>query len=107
MTPEAADGGNAVHTAIAAVRRLVAAIGIFSLFANLLMLTGPLYMLQVYDRVLASRSVPTLAALTVLIALLFLTLGQIRAFGPKDEVLARVLKQARQDNGNVATIQSA
>ena len=77
MTPETADGGNAVHTAIAAVRRLVAAIGIFSLFANLLMLTGPLYMLQVYDRVLASRSVPTLVALTVLIALLFLTLGLI------------------------------
>ena len=39
--------------------------------------------------------------------LVMLEAGQIRAFGPKDEVLARVLKQARQDNGNVATIQSA
>ena len=39
--------------------------------------------------------------------LVMLEAGQLRAFGPKDEVLARVLKQARQDNGNVATIQSA
>ena len=37
----------------------------FSGVVNLLMLAGPLYMLQVYDRVLASRSVPTLVALTV------------------------------------------
>lgn len=44
---------------------------IFSIFVNLLMLTGPLYMLQVYDRVLASRSVETLVALTVLIGGLF------------------------------------
>lgn len=47
------------------------AIGLFSVFVNLLMLTGPLYMLQVYDRVLGSRSEPTLVALTVLIAGLF------------------------------------
>ena len=32
---------------------------------NLLILAGPLYMLQVYDRVLSSRSVPTLVALSV------------------------------------------
>jgi ABC-type protease/lipase transport system fused ATPase/permease subunit len=31
-------------------------VGLFSFFVNLLMLTGPLYMLQVYDRVLGSRS---------------------------------------------------
>ena len=35
----------------------------FSALINLLMLTGPLFMLQVYDRVLPSRSVPTLVAL--------------------------------------------
>ena len=39
----------------------------FSSVVNLLMLAGPLYMLQVYDRVLASRSVPTLIALTILL----------------------------------------
>jgi hypothetical protein len=32
---------------------------------NLLMLAGPLYMLQVYDRVLSSRSVPALVALSI------------------------------------------
>lgn len=41
---------------------------VFSIFANLLMLTGPFYMLQVYDRVLSSQSVETLIALTVLVA---------------------------------------
>ena len=37
----------------------------FSGAVNLLMLAGPLYMLQVYDRVLSSRSVPTLVALSI------------------------------------------
>ena len=44
------------------------ALGLLSLATNLLVLTGPLFMLQVYDRVLASRSVPTLVALFVLVA---------------------------------------
>jgi PrtD family type I secretion system ABC transporter len=44
---------------------------VFSVFVNLLMLTGPLYMLQVYDRVLQSRSVETLVALSVLVAGLY------------------------------------
>lgn len=49
--------------------------GGFSLFVNVLMLTGPLYMLQVYDRVLASQSVPTLVALTLLVLVLYATLA--------------------------------
>ncbi len=48
---------------------------VFSIFVNILMLTGPLYMLQVYDRVLGSQSVPTLWALTALMAFLFLIMG--------------------------------
>ena len=40
---------------------------LFSVFVNLLMLTGPLFMLQVYDRVLGSRSKETLVALLVLV----------------------------------------
>ncbi len=43
----------------------------FSALINLLMLTGPLFMLQVYDRVLPSRSVPTLVALMILMAALY------------------------------------
>lgn len=48
---------------------------IFSVFANLLMLTGPLFMLQVYDRVLASRSEETLVALSGLVMILYLFYG--------------------------------
>ncbi len=51
------------------------AIGIFSIFANLLMLTGPIYMLQVYDRVIGSRSEETLLVLSVLMAGLYLVMG--------------------------------
>ncbi len=50
-------------------------VAIFSFFANLLMLTGPIYMLQVYDRVLGSRSVATLIALSVLVAFLYGMMG--------------------------------
>lgn len=46
-------------------------VAVFSSLVNLLMLTGPLYMLLVYDRVLTSRSVETLVALTGLIAFLY------------------------------------
>ena len=47
----------------------------FSMFTNLLMLTGPLYMLQVYDRVLGSRSEETLLALSLLVTFLFVMMG--------------------------------
>lgn len=50
-------------------------VGVFSVFANLLMLTGPIYMLQVYDRVLSSRSVETLIALSVLVVFLYSVMG--------------------------------
>lgn len=50
-------------------------VAIFSVVVNVLMLTGPLFMLQVYDRVLASRSVETLTALFILIVFLFLLMG--------------------------------
>jgi ATP-binding cassette, subfamily C, type I secretion system permease/ATPase len=46
--------------ALARCRSAFIGLGIFSILINVLMLTGPLFMLQVYDRVLPSRSVPTL-----------------------------------------------
>ncbi len=54
-----------VARALAECRRAFWSVVLFSGAVNLLMLAGPLYMLQIYDRVLASRSVPTLVALTV------------------------------------------
>lgn len=61
---------------------------VFSIFVNILMLTGPLYMLQVYDRVLSSRSVETLVALSVLVAALY-TLMAFLDFA-RGRVMARV-----------------
>ncbi|MCV2881853.1 type I secretion system permease/ATPase [Actibacterium sp. XHP0104] len=61
---------------------------VFSIFVNLLMLTGPLYMLQVYDRVLASRSVETLVALSVLITALYGLMGMLDY--ARGRVMARV-----------------
>ena len=56
---------------------VLAMVAIFSLAVNILMLTGPLFMLQVYDRVLGSRSVETLVALSLLVAFLFLIMGVV------------------------------
>ncbi len=50
-------------------------IGVFSGMANVLMLTGPIFMLQVYDRVLTSRSHETLLALLFLVAGLYIFLA--------------------------------
>ncbi len=56
-------------------RRLYWFVALFSVLVNLLMLTGPLYMLQVYDRVLGSGSVETLLALSGLVAFLYGMMG--------------------------------
>jgi PrtD family type I secretion system ABC transporter len=58
--------------ALGACRGAFIGIGLFSVLINVLMLTGSLYMLEVYDRVLPSRSVPTLVGLSILTATLFI-----------------------------------
>ena len=68
-------GGREIRAALAESRRLFVSVGFFSIFVNALMLTGPLFMLQVYDRVLTSRSEATLVALTGIVAFLFLMMG--------------------------------
>ncbi|MHC2620517.1 ATP-binding cassette subfamily C protein [Bradyrhizobium huanghuaihaiense] len=62
--------------------------GIFSLAINLLYLAGPLYMLQVYDRVISSASEITLLMLTIALLLAFMALAGL------DAVRARVLTRA-------------
>ncbi|MET4162985.1 ATP-binding cassette subfamily C protein EexD [Marinobacterium sp. MBR-111] len=50
-------------------------VGLFSMFINLLMLVPAFYMLQVYDRVVTSGSIPTLVMLTLVMILLMVTMG--------------------------------
>ena len=57
-----------VHRLLKACYTAFAACGVFSFFVNLLMLTMPLFMYQVFDRVLASRSATTLFLLLMMAA---------------------------------------
>lgn len=66
---------NPVKTAWGSLRKGFVAVAFFSLFLNLLMLAGPLYMLQVYDRVLTSQNVDTLIALSLLLAGVFVVVA--------------------------------
>jgi len=76
---------------------------VFSFFINILMFVSPLYMLQVYDRVLTSRSVPTLVGLTVLAG------GMLAVMGLLEMIRSRILVRtgARLDNQLGATLFSA
>lgn len=60
---------------ILASKKTILMAGFFSMFINLLMLVPPLYMLQLYDRVLTSRSESTLYMLTMIVIVLFITMG--------------------------------
>ena len=69
--PDASKSPRPIAIGLSACKSALAAVGILTAFINVLMLTGSLFMLQVYDRVLPSRSVPTLVGLGVLAAGLF------------------------------------
>ena len=62
--------------------------GAFSLAINLLYLAGPLYMLQVYDRVVPSSSETTLVMLTLALLMAYVALAGL------DAMRARVLTRA-------------
>jgi ATP-binding cassette subfamily C protein len=63
--------------ALSTCRSAFLGVGLFSAISNILMLTGSFYMLEVYDRVLSSRSIPTLVAISILAAFLFMVQGLI------------------------------
>ena len=90
VTPRSGGSGGLgeIRAALSESRRLFLSIGLFSAFVNLLMLTGPLFMLQIYDRVLTSRSEATLVALIAIVAFLFLMMGLL------DHARARLLARA-------------
>src|SRR5262249_48378158 len=74
--------------ALRACRKYFVTALIFSLAINLLYLAGPLYMLQVYDRVINSASHITLLMLTIVL------LVALSALAGLDLVRARVLTRA-------------
>lgn len=71
--------------AVSRMKPSIWAVVFFSLCINLLMLTSPIYMLQVYDRVLISRSTDTLILLSVV------AFGALIVFGVLETVRSRVL----------------
>ena len=92
----ASSGAAEIAMALAENRRLFVAIGVFSTYVNFLMLTGPMFMLQVYDRELTSRSEATLVALIVITAFLFLMMG----------LLVQSLSEPSTPEGSAASLPS-
>ena len=82
------DGQKELRAARSAGWHLLLSVAAFSAAVNLLNLVGPLFMMQVYDRVLASRSVETLTALFLLVVFLFLLMGLLDL--ARNRVMARV-----------------
>ena len=78
------------QSAFASVRSSYASVAVVSMVINMLMLTGPLFMLQVYDRVLASSSVPTLVVISAL------AIGLYIFYGILDAVRGRILTRICQ-----------
>jgi len=62
--------------------------GFFSLFINFLMLVPAIYMLQLYDRVITSGSESTLLMLTIIVLVLFITMGLLE--WTRSQILIRV-----------------
>ena len=58
-----------VTVGLRASARLLLSVAAFSGIVNLLTLSGSLYMLQVYDRVIPSRNIATLVGLSVIVLL--------------------------------------
>ena len=77
-----------LREALAACWHAFIAIGLMSGLINILYLTGSFYMLEIYDRVLPSRSVPTLVALSILALTLFTFQGVLDVI--RSRVMVRI-----------------
>ena len=74
--------------ALRACRQAFIGVGAMSCMINLLYLTGSLFMLEVYDRVLPSRSVPTLVGLALLASGLYMAQGVLDLI--RSRILGRI-----------------
>ena len=77
-----------IAEALKACRSAFLGIGLLSGVINVLYLTGSFFMLEVYDRVLPSRSIPTLIGLIIITAILFGFLGVLDLI--RGRVLVRI-----------------
>ena len=75
MQPAQKQTRGEIAAVLLASRMAFASTALFSCLVNILMLTGPLFMLQVYDRVLTSGSVPTLVVLIAIVIALYAYYG--------------------------------
>jgi len=73
---------------LARSRFALIAVGLFSALINILMLTSSFYMLEVYDRVIPSRSIPTLVVLSLLALILFAAQGVLEVI--RSRILVRI-----------------
>jgi PrtD family type I secretion system ABC transporter len=81
------------------IARPLAWTAFFSFFLNLLYLAAPLYMMQVYDRVMRSQSVPTLLYLTASVAMAYITLAVLD--GVRGQILGGISDIVEQQLGTV------
>lgn len=89
-----------LRRALDSVRGAFAAVGVFSFFINMLMLLPAIYMLQIYDRVMSSRSMETLAMITIIILVMFVVMGLLQIL--RSRILVRVsVRLDRQLSGRV------
>src|SRR5215204_3079430 len=77
-----------LDSVLQANRRAFIGVGVISGVVNVLYLTGSFFMLEVYDRVLPSRSIPTLIGLCVLALMLYAFHGVLELI--RGRVLARI-----------------
>lgn len=77
-----------LRAALRALKRPLIGISAISCLGNILMLTGPMFMMLVYNKVLSSKSLPTLIALTLLALLLYAFYGLLEAL--RGKLMARV-----------------
>ncbi len=77
------NGQPSIRSALSATRQAFIGVAVLSAVSNILMLVSPLFMMQVYDRVLASHSIPTLAALSLLAAGIYAVLTVIEILRSK------------------------
>ncbi|MBI2236098.1 MAG: type I secretion system permease/ATPase [Magnetospirillum sp.] len=87
-TTQSGISGGPLTAALGTCRGAISATVLFSLCGNLLLFVSPLYMLQVYDRVLSSRSTTTLVMLTIIAAFMLAVMGGLEFL--RSRMLVRV-----------------